>query len=184
MKIGQIKIDVHFDQEVGKFNLSTVTAGIQRDLQPTDIEALVDEIVSQKGGQMSPPIIGKVPPEWVQLDPDSDDFEEKKSELKAGGYFYNRTTKTWRKKKKSATATPTVEAGWFGDATEIELSQDDPEFVAKKESLKGEGFKWDAATKTWRKPKPQIRNHGRNRPRNRVSKMLLLSALALFAGMS
>ena len=182
MNIGQIKIDLYFNQEIGKFYVKTASEEIRQSPQSTGIDTLIDEIVSQDGGQISPPIIGKVPPEWVQLDPDSDDFEEKKSELKAAGYSYNRSSKTWRKKKKSATATPTVEAGWFGDAKEIELSQDDPEFVAKKESLKEGGFKWDAATKTWRKPK--VINGSRKSARHRVSKLSLLSAIAMFAGMS
>ena len=185
MKIGQIKIDLYIDPAHGKFYLTTAPEEVQKDLKSTEVENSASEEVQQNPKYGIDALIAEImSQEEVQLDPDSDDFDEKKSELKAAGYFYNRSSKTWRKKKKSATTTPTVEADWFGDATEIELSQDDPEFVAKKESLKGEGFKWDVATKTWRKPKPQIRNNGRNRPRSRVSKMLLLSALALFAGMS
>ena len=161
MKIAQIQIDVYFDQEQG-VTLTTL------------------EEVQQ--GSPTGTVENSTPTEEVHLDPDSADFEEKKFELKAAGYFFNRSTKTWRKKKESTTATSAVEAGWFGDATEIELSQDDPNFVAKKESLKSAGFRWDTTTQTWRKPKDS--NGSRKSARHRVSKLFLLSAIAMFAGMS
>ena len=136
MKIGKITIDVHFDQEIGKIYLTTAPEEVPQESQST---AKVEE--------------------EVQLDPDSDDFEEKKAALKAEGYFFNRSSKTWRKKKGSATVdanvsqTPTPAAGicWYGDATEIQLSKDDPDFAQKKETLKKEGFRWDGTAKTWRK---------------------------------
>ena len=152
MKIGQIKIDLYFDQEVGKFYFAT----------------------AQAEDQPGPQITGKVEnapaTEEVHLDPDSATFAEDKAALKKEGYFFNRTSKTWRKKKGSAPANAngtqtqetqpttqvsratTIQADWFGDATEIQLAQDDADFDSKKESLKAAGFKWHPKAKAWRKP--------------------------------
>ena len=149
MKIAQIQIDVYFDQEQG-VTLTTL------------------EEVHQ--GSPTGTVENSTPTEEVHLDPDSADFEEKKFELKAAGYFFNRSTKTWRKKNGSAqsnangsttkaspptsveSSDPTIQADWFGDATEIELSQDDPDFDSKKEALKSAGFRWQPKAKNWRKP--------------------------------
>ena len=109
MKIGQIKIDVYFDQETG-INLITASEEVQQSPQSTDN------------------VEDPTAPGEIQLDPDSDDFEEKKSELKAAGYFYNRSSKTWRK--------------------------------------------------------PKVVNGSRKSARHRVSKLFLLSAIAMFAGIS
>ena len=140
MKIGQIKIDLFFNPEIGKFYVTAASEEVQQSPQST--------------GKVE----NSTAPGEVQLDPDSDDFEEKKAELKADGYFYNRSTKTWRKKKGTATADangsqkPTAQANWYGDATEITLSQDDPEFAKKKSELKAAGFRWDGKGKVWRLP--------------------------------
>ena len=151
MKIGQIVIDLYFNSEIGKFYVKTASEEVQQSPQST--------------GNVEDPTA----PGEVQLDPDSDDFEEKKSELKAAGYFFNRSTKTWRKKKGSAPAdangtqtqatqqaaqassATNIQADWFGDATEIQLSQDDPDFTSKKNALKSAGFKWNPTAKAWRK---------------------------------
>ena len=154
MKIGQIMIDVHFDQEIGKFFLTTAPEEVQQGSQST---AKVENSTAMF-------------PEEVHLDPDSDTFVEDKTALKQKGYFFNRSSKTWRKKKGSASANAngsqtqapaatsvergdtTIQADWFGDATEIQLAQDDPDFDSKKESLKAAGFKWHPKAKAWRKP--------------------------------
>ncbi len=141
MKIGQIVIDLYFNSELGKFYVTAAQEEVQQGSQST---AEVENLTAS---------------EEVHLDPDSDTFEEDKAYLKKYGYFYNRSTKTWRKKKGSGTAdangskhpAPAVQADWYGDATEIELSQDDPDFASKKDALKSAGFRWDGKEKFWRK---------------------------------
>ena len=138
MKIGQIVIDLYFNSELGKFY---VTAA-QEEVQQGPHTGNVGKSKSQ---------------DEVQLDPDSDTFEEDKAELKAAGYFFNRSSKTWRKKKGSADADtngskkPAASDSWYGDATEIQLSQDDPDFTNKKAALKSAGFKWNPTAKAWHK---------------------------------
>ena len=142
MKIGHIKVEIHFDPEQGKFYFPTFPAEVLQ--------------ASQSTGNVE----NSTAPEEVQLDPDSDTFEEDKAALKQEGYFFNRTSKTWRKKKGSGTddangsnkPAQTVQADWYGDATEIELSQDDPDFDSKKTALKSAGFRWEGKEKVWRKP--------------------------------
>ena len=170
MKIGQITIDLHFNSEIGKFYVSA---------SPEEV---------QQGTQFTGKVKNSTAPEAVQLDPESDDFEEKKSELKAAGYFYNRYTKTWRKKKGTATADANgsqkpaeLATGWYGDATEITLSQDDENFEEKKTQLKAAGFRWDNKAKTWHK-ETNI-NGSRKSVRNLLCKVFLLSAVSMFAGM-
>ena len=143
MKIGQIMIDVYFDQETG-IHFSTSPEEVQQGSQST---AKVENSTAMF-------------PEEVHLDPDSDTFKEDKAALKQKGYFFNRSSKTWRKKKGSTTVdetnvsqapAPAAQAPWYGDASEIQLSQDDPDFARKKESLKSAGFRWDPKAKAWRK---------------------------------
>ena len=149
MKIGQIMIEVYFDPETG-IHLTTSPEEVQQGTHTGNVEKSKS-------------------PDEVQLDPDSDTFEEDKAALKQEGYFFNRSSKTWRKKKGSATANangsqtqetqPTtqvssatnIQANWFGDATEIQLSQDDPDFTSKKDALKSAGFKWNPKAKAWHK---------------------------------
>ena len=151
MKIGQIVIDLYFNSELGKFYVTAAQEEVQQGSQST---AEVENLTAS---------------EEVHLDPDSDTFEEDKAYLKKYGYFFNRSSKTWRKKKGTAPATANgtqtqatqqatqvsgatnIQADWFGDATEIQLSQDDPYFEIKKESLKSAGFKWNPKAKAWRK---------------------------------
>ena len=150
MKIGQIMIEVYFDPETG-IHLTTSPEEVQQGTHTGNVEKSKS-------------------PDEVQLDPDSDTFAEDKAKLKADGYFFNRSSKTWRKKKGSAPATANgtqtqatqqaaqassatnIQADWFGDATEIELSQDNPDFDSKKEALKAAGFRWNPKAKAWRQP--------------------------------
>ena len=154
MKIGQIVIDLYFNSELGKFYVTAAQEEVQQGSQST---AEVENSTTMF-------------PEEVHLDPDSDTFVEDKAALKQQGYFFNRSSKTWRKKKGPAPANangsqtqetqPTtqvssatnIQANWFGDATEIKLSQDDPDFNSKKDALKSAGFKWNSTAKAWRKP--------------------------------
>ena len=139
MKIGQIMIEVYFDPETG-IHLTTSPEEVQQGTHTGNVEKSKS-------------------PDEVQLDPDSDTFEEDKAALKQEGYFFNRSSKTWRKKKGSSTAdangsqnpAPAVQADWYGDASEIQLSQDDPDFTSKKDALKSAGFKWNPKAKAWRK---------------------------------
>ena len=158
MKIGKISFDLHFEPNDGKFFVTMEQESV----------TLKQEEVQQ--GPRTGKVENSTASDEVQLDPDSDDFAEKKSALKAAGFFYNRSTKTWRKKKGSAPSNangsqtqatqPTsqessatnIQADWFGDATEIQLAQDDADFDKKKESLKAAGFKWHPTAKAWRKP--------------------------------
>ena len=91
----------------------------------------------------------------VKLDRNSPEFAARKTELKELGYKWDRKEKVWRKPtdaKVSQTTAPAAQANWYGDATEIQLSSDDPEFNSKKESLKSAGFRWDPKEKVWRLP--------------------------------
>ena len=93
--------------------------------------------------------------ETVKLDQSSPEFAARKEELKKLGYKWDRKEKVWRKPTNangSKSPAPVAEANWFGDATKIELSQDDPDFMAKKDSLKAAGFRWDKEEKVWRLP--------------------------------
>ena len=93
--------------------------------------------------------------ETVKLDRNSPEFEARKTELKELGYKWDRKEKVWRKPTDanvSQTTAPAAQANWYGDATEIQLSSDDPEFNSKKESLKSAGFRWDPKEKVWRLP--------------------------------
>ena len=93
--------------------------------------------------------------ETVKLDRNSSEFEARKTELKELGYKWDRKEKVWRKPTDanvSQTTAPAAQANWYGDATEIQLSSDDPEFNSKKESLKSAGFRWDPKEKVWRLP--------------------------------
>ena len=90
----------------------------------------------------------------VKLDRNSPEFEARKTELKELGYKWDRKEKVWRKPTEangSQTSTSAAQADWYGDATKIQLSQDDPDFTSKKETLKAAGFRWDPKEKTWRK---------------------------------
>ena len=92
--------------------------------------------------------------ETVNLDHSSAEFESRKAELKELGYKWDGKEKVWRKPTEangSQTSTPAAQADWYGDATEIQLSTDDPNFESKKESLKSAGFRWDGKEKCWRK---------------------------------
>ena len=62
MKIGQIVIDLYFNNEIGKFYVKTAQEEVQQGSQST--------------GKVENS--AKMFPEEVHLDPDSDDFEEKK----------------------------------------------------------------------------------------------------------
>ena len=153
MKIGQIVIDLYFNSELGKFYVTAAQEEVQQGSQST---AEVENPTTMF-------------PEEVHLDPDSDTFVEDKAALKQKGYFFNRSTKTWRKKKGTAPANANgsqtqetqqttqvssatnIQANWFGDATEIKLSQDDPDFTSKKDALKSAGFKWNIKAQAWRK---------------------------------
>ena len=91
----------------------------------------------------------------VKLDRNSPEFKTRKTELKELGYKWDRKEKVWRKPTEangSQTSAPTAQADWYGDATKIQLSRDDPEFNSKKESLKSAGFRWDPEEKVWRLP--------------------------------
>ncbi len=144
MKIGQIVIDLYFNSELGKFYVTAAQEEVQQGSQST---AIVENSTTMF-------------PEEVHLDPDSDTFVEDKAALKQKGYFFNRSTKTWRKKKGSGTAeangsqtsAPAAQADWYGDATKIRLERSDPDFDSKKESLKSAGFQWDPKEKVWRLP--------------------------------
>ena len=84
--------------------------------------------------------------ERVKLDPKAPNFDARKAGLKASGYKWNGKTETWVKPANgSATGAADQPAftGWFGDATEIQLSLDDVDFDAKLAALKKAGFKWD-----------------------------------------
>ena len=90
----------------------------------------------------------------VKLDRNSPEFAARKTELKELGYKWDRKEKVWRKPTEangSQTPASAAQADWYGDATEIQLSQDDPDFESKKESLKSAGFKWNPKAKAWRK---------------------------------
>ena len=92
--------------------------------------------------------------ETVKLDRNSPEFKTRKTELKELGYKWDRKEKVWRKPTEAngpQTSTPAAQADWYGDATEIQLSTDDPDFESKKESLKSAGFRWDGKEKCWRK---------------------------------
>ena len=88
MKIGQIVIDLYFNSELGKFYVTAAQEEVQQGSQST---AKVENSTTMF-------------PEEVHLDPDSDTFVEDKAALKQKGYFFNRSSKTWRKKKGSAEA--------------------------------------------------------------------------------
>ena len=93
--------------------------------------------------------------ETVKLDRNSPEFAARKEELKKLGYKWDRKEKVWRKPTNAngpPTPAPAAQADWYGDATEIQLSSDDPEFNRKKESLKSAGFRWDPTAKVWRLP--------------------------------
>ena len=161
MKIGKISFEVHFEPNDGKFFVT----------MEQEFVALPQEEV-QQGSQSTAKVENSTTmfPEEVHLDPDSDTFAEDKAALKEKGYFFNRSSKTWRKKKGTAPANANgsqtqatqqatqvssatnIQADWFGDATEIQLSQDDPDFDSKKASLKAAGFKWHPTAKAWRLP--------------------------------
>ena len=93
--------------------------------------------------------------ECVKLDRNSPEFAARKEELKKLGYKWDRKEKVWRKPTEangSQTSAPAAQADWYGDATKIQLSRDDPEFNSKKESLKSAGFRWDKEEKVWHLP--------------------------------
>ena len=93
--------------------------------------------------------------ETVKLDRNSPEFEARKEELKKLGYKWDRKEKVWRKPTEangSQTSAPSVQADWYGDATEIRLERSDPDFESKKEALKSAGFRWDPEEKVWRLP--------------------------------
>ena len=157
MKIGKISFDVHFEPSDGKFFVT----------MEQEFVTLPQEEFQQ--GPRTGQVENSTAPDEVRLNPDSDSFAEDKAALKKEGYFFNRSTKTWRKKKGTAPANangsqtqetqPTtqvssatnIQANWFGDATEIKLSQDDPDFTSKKDALKSAGFKWNPKAKAWHK---------------------------------
>ena len=96
----------------------------------------------------------------VVLDRSDPEFDTKKVELKKLGYKWDRWEKVWRapvgrkqtEANDSQKPAPLAQAGWFGDATEIQLSKDDPDFESKKKLLKSTGFRWDSQAKVWRLP--------------------------------
>ena len=93
--------------------------------------------------------------ETVKLDRNSPEFAARKEELKKLGYKWDRKEKVWRKPTEangSQTSAPSVQADWYGDATEIRLERSDPDFHSKKEALKSAGFQWVPEEKVWRLP--------------------------------
>lgn len=89
-------------------------------------------------------------PKVVKLDRSAADFEQKKAELKAKGYRWHKPSSTWRLPEDSATSAKTSNfEGWWGDATEVKLSKDDPDFEAKKDALKAAGATWDGPDQVW-----------------------------------
>ncbi len=89
-------------------------------------------------------------PQVVTLDKSDPDFERKKDELKRKGYKWDNQNKNWRLPADSATSAKTSNfEGWWGDATEVKLSKDDPDFEAKKAALKEAGATWDGPDQVW-----------------------------------
>ena len=99
------------------------------------------------------PFPGRPLPDVVTLDKSDPDFFKKKEQLKTLGYKFYSPDKTWRlpkKRRKSKTAQAGKDwSNWWGDATEVELSKDDPNFQAKYAALKAAGGKWDGVDEVW-----------------------------------
>ena len=76
MKIGKISFDLHFEPNDGKFFVTMEQESV----------TLKQEEVQQ--GPRTGKVENTTASDEVQLDPDSDDFAEKKSALKAAGIFF------------------------------------------------------------------------------------------------
>ncbi len=90
-------------------------------------------------------------PDVVTLDKSDPDFFKKKERLKAMGYRFDSRSKNWRKPANHASTAKTAAKAdnWWGDATEVKLSQDDPDYEAKKAAIKAAGAKWDSVDQVW-----------------------------------
>ena len=131
MKIGQIKIDVYFDPEQGKFHFPTFTGR-----GPT--------------GHLNQPVKLKLRPprkrsNWT---PTRTPSKRIKPPSNKRDIFSTGLPRPGAKRRAPARLTPTaptnqhqtVQADWYGDATEIELSQDDPDFDSKKDRTEIRGI--------------------------------------------
>ena len=117
------------------------------------IDVFIDENGTVMGGKIEYPNPGQaaetssadLPPGAVKLDPEASDFKARKEELKAKGYKYDGSTKSWLPQSD----TPQDHSEWLKDQTEVELSKADPEFESKRQALKEAGFRWNKSKSAW-----------------------------------
>ncbi len=89
-------------------------------------------------------------PKVVKLDKSDPDFEQKKADLKAKGYQWNRQNSDWRLPADPAVSSKSSNfEGWWGDATEVVLSKADKDLEAKKDAIKAAGAIWDGPDQVW-----------------------------------
>ena len=117
------------------------------------IDVFIDENGTVMGGKIEYPNPGQaaetssadLPPGAVKLDPEASDFKARKEELKAKGYKYDGSTKSWL----PPSASPQDFSEWLKDQTEVALEKSDPDFKSKHAAVKAAGFKWDKTRNVW-----------------------------------
>ena len=143
MEILRVILDVIEGDTIKLVSIARVNDSIDPSTQPETAQAETETVTHSSYG------------ECVKLDRNSPEFQARKEELKKLGYKWDRKEKVWRKPTEangSKTSAPSVQADWYGDATQIRLDRSDPYFEIKKESLKSAGFQWDPEEKVWRLP--------------------------------
>ena len=143
MEILRVVLDVIEGDTIKLVSINRIDARIDPSTQSETAQAETETVTHSSYG------------ECVKLDRNSPEFAARKEELKKLGYKWDRKEKVWRKSTTangSQTSAPSVQADWFGDATQIRLDRSDPDFDGKKAAVKAAGFSWYSEEKVWRLP--------------------------------
>lgn len=99
--------------------------------------------------QANPAAANANSPDSVTLDPEAPDFKQRKAELKAAGYSWNRDQGAWVAPQ--SRQTPENQAAPAqGDVVRLDKNQ--PDFAARKAELKSQGYRWDRDQQAWVRP--------------------------------
>ena len=86
-------------------------------------------------------------PSPVTLDPAAPDFQQRKAELVATGYTWNRDDSTWVAPR--ANTSPEAQSNVNAENRVVKLDKNQPDFEARKAELRSQGYKWDKQQTAW-----------------------------------
>ncbi|WP_049722406.1 DUF3577 domain-containing protein [Gilvimarinus polysaccharolyticus] len=97
--------------------------------------------------QQANPTTSAIVPDRVTLDPAATDFAQRKAELVAAGYTWNRDDSTWVAPQENKTLE--AQASVNSQSRVVKLDKNQPDFDARKTELKSQGYKWDREQTAW-----------------------------------